>query len=64
MDNKTKQQTVSNPIEHVVSSELVRAEYEGYRGYHTYAKLEDCPYTGNLQRAWLAGQVKAEKEDN
>lgn len=49
--------------EAVASSELVQAAYDGYRSYHTYTKLDDCPYTGSLKKAWLYGQSKAEKED-
>ena len=38
----------SNPVEPVVSSELIKAEYDGYRAYHTYTNLKNCPYSGEL----------------
>jgi hypothetical protein len=61
--HRTKRPTVSGHVEPVVSSELIKAEYEGYRAYHTYTNLNNCPYTGELKEAWLLGQVKADKED-
>ena len=51
-------------VEPVVSSELVEAEYAGYRGYHTYACRQDNPYTNEkLRLAWDLGHAKAHKED-
>ena len=64
MTKPAEKPAVSDPVKPVVSGELIKAEYDGYRGYHTYTKIEDCPYTGELQEAWLSGQAKAEKEDN
>ena len=71
MDNKhydlsdypTDQQAVGGRVEPVVSGELIQAEYDGYRAYHTYVNLNNCPYTGELKKAWLQGQEKAFKEN-
>ncbi len=59
-----KQPTVASPIEPVVSSELIEAEYAGYRGYHTHTRRQDNPYVNEKMReAWGFGYDKAYKED-
>jgi len=60
----TEQQTVSNPLEHVVSSELVQAEYDGYRAYHKHTRRQDNPHENeSMSNAWCRGYGKAYKDD-
>jgi hypothetical protein len=63
MDNETKQPTVSNPLEHVVSSDLVQAEYDGYRGYHKFTLHENNPYKGEKGERWALGFRKARVDE-
>ena len=63
MDNKTKQPTDSNPLEHVVSSELVQAEYDGYRAYHKFTNYYDNPYKKEKGEQWSIGFRKARVDE-